>query len=165
MLLFLFMPASPTGGQSVESHILDGEALYVAYHEVFLKALVECQDLWYMHWFLGDFERIPRSEWERSNRWEMFEFKNVQYNIIPLSLSANDDPNETDVEWIGTVRMDHESGRLYSARTRRWEIMQTKSHFGTTLKKRAGQWHILDSFLDFGLMPNLSCKEIDRLKK
>jgi hypothetical protein len=165
MLLLLFMRAPPIGSQSDESHILDGEALYFAYHEVFAKALVECQDLWYMRWFLGNTDLVPRSEWGRGTLWEMFEFKNLQYKIIHLSLSALDDPDETDIEWIGTVHIDHESGRLYSARTRSWESMKTKAHFATTLKKRAGQWYVMDSFLDFGLMPNLSCTEIDTLRK
>ena len=95
----------------------------------------------------------------------MFEFKNIKFKTISLSFSDNDDPNETDLEWIGKVEMENESGRLYSVRTRSWEIMKTKSHFGTTLKKWAGQWYIMDSFLNFGLMPNLSCTEIASLRK
>lgn len=133
--------------------------------EVFSKAMVECHGLWYMRWFTGNIDLVPRSEWERSIVWVMFEFKNIKFKTISLSFSDNDDPNETDLEWIGKVEMENESGRFYSVRTRSWEIMKTKSHFGTTLKKRAGQWYIMDSFLNFGLMPNLSCTEIASLRK
>lgn len=146
--------------------------------------MFECRGLWYIRWFTGNWEgNTPsKSEWDKGNDWRMDEFKNIAFTVTPFYIAESNYlyesmakskwltevlQKERDIEWIGAVSMVEESGRMYTAESRKWENKNLKAGLSVWLKKRAGEWHIIDTFRApmFGVMPKLSCKEIDRLKK
>ena len=144
---------------------LEAEAVEIARQKEFLPAMVECDGLWYIRWFVGYPDQVPRVLWERSNKWVLYELKNIKFTTTLYSPDQSNEPNETDLEWIGVVHMESDAQRAYYADSHSWATEKHPQIYGVELKKRAGQWHIITTHRHIGHMPSPSCKEIAALRK